>query len=874
MDARHLLPDELKYEYQIRGLADTEITRPYTPAGYLNAILQRELNEAIDPVARYRGSPDTALEELVLCKRVSQGLADAAFTLIASREWADDSFPTINSYRSRLRHYYDRMRRLPILRMSPQARDITHECLQRIRDICTQMAPYTRESMASMMPPNESQNDPEQNMPLHNSTTYTQADRAQGLIEPETPRPRSQSAPRAPDTPRIPPRRLYEHDTPEERPPSVPVEAAYPWDRPGNSNRTRSVRWQSDNQYYPAGNQRSDNTGMHQYSCISVPLLPREHSMVHEPQDQNRNGFHRRSEAPLGGHGFGNPEARPQSHTQRPSPSSQDQRAESDAGNRQPPNRAPPQPDSGPQVPNLQRRPPQVYAYAYTPREPPFNCQPRFDQHFQQQYSQQTGPNQRSTGAGATDTQRGPQADRQSQFGQHSQQQNPQQIGPNQRSTGPTNTQREQQFINQSQFNQNFQQQYPQQADPNQHFTGPANVPLQSQHTTRASSGPARQQHTFANDHSYDSERNAHTTRFGRDPYAPFDLENNTPNNHEANALRRWMYNKYYDGETEDKHHIGTEDFLERIRAYQAANGVTDLIILRNVAQSLINKAKTWWRGRQKFMTTLDQFEKGVRARFSPQTQDAEAIIEMIHKREQAEQEHLQEYIDWMLTHMVQVPNYWTEAAQMKRIIRGMNTQNYAHFIGRTFVSMKEFLNHCNELNRKSLPPSKKPIEAKKWFNPMRRPVNATEGLEEPYQMEGSYDDTESIASEEAVSPYEVDAMRKYSATVNNQRKAKPPVQQNTASLSEDIKAELPKLRAPDQLFRGQIGDRPIRCHNCLYRGHNHYTCPFPLGDFCWGCGQPDMHVNECGNCKDRASRIRQPPKNEKNSREANSTRQ
>lgn len=68
--------------------------------------------------------------------------------------------------------------------------------------------------------------------------------------------------------------------------------------------------------------------------------------------------------------------------------------------------------------------------------------------------------------------------------------------------------------------------------------------------------------------------------------YAPeitFDRESNQANTHEQQALRRWLHNKYYDG---DKNYASTDELINAIHGYQNSQHTHDSVILRNVAQS------------------------------------------------------------------------------------------------------------------------------------------------------------------------------------------------------------------------------------------------------------------------------------------------
>lgn len=737
IDAEHLQEAEVELELLIRNVNLDEIARG--PTGdrvqHLRGLLAEETANNVDRVEQFPfvGTNADAVAELLYCQGHANPLRNRLFMMVAAREWADDSLPTLHMYRSRLRHYYDRAARL-IPRRDEIAEGVLDNLLRDIRTIFVQTAPYVdigvneasaqSEAAGGNLTTNTGTNGriepPASPPPVHNSTTYTQA----GHGDPNTTT--------AGHTPRVGTQQPVGSDTEERR--NVRSDAMR---RGGARN---SVRWQDlQGGSEPNGGDRL-NERWPQHSEENCQNFGSRHSNWRGQNGYTEPGQHSVLSVPL----------------------------------------FPPERDD---VRNW---------YQYPSNQHPFNQWPQCDtsRHLRYNYNVPTQP----------------------PYGEYHR-----------------NVQHSRENMAQLQRTMHNVDTNPPPREPNHH-----------------PNGSGRPQFGY-------------TTRFGMEQDEPFCREANQANTHEQQALRRWMQNKYFDGETEDKNLLNTEDFLGALRDYQAAQQVSDMIILRNVGQTMIKQAKTWWLGRQKWIADLDQFEKGVRARFAPQTQDLQSIIDAVHRREQGETESLNSYVDSMLALMAKAPQYWTEENQIDRIIRSTNQQCYHFFVGRNFKSMDQLLAHCSDLSRKQQSAKPRASEPKRWVD-FRKRVNVTEANawhRELLEQGGDVSDTEEMLNE-----MEIDAIRKFVAA-ERQRKAK---QQATVVNSGEASAAEAKPRVPEEIYRGQIGEKPVRCYNCLYRGHTHYDCPFALGKFCWSCGKPDIHVNDCESCKNKPRKPSQ-PKNEQSSR-------
>lgn len=329
----------------------------------------------------------------------------------------------------------------------------------------------------------------------------------------------------------------------------------------------------------------------------------------------------------------------------------------------------------------------------------------------------------------------------------------------------------------------------------------------------------------------------------GRNNTSAYQREANRDNAQEQLAMRKWLQNKFFDGTPNG---MKVEQFLTTLRDYQAAQEVSDSVILRNLAQSMAGDAATWWRGRSRFIENMEDFERQFRGRFAPQTQDADDVVRAIHNRKQGEDEYVQKYLDDILELMQRLPmGYFTEPQQIATVLRGFNSQMYPLFLTRPFTSIKELLDYALQLTRNQ--------DVSRRFRPRPRYVNT---------MEAQSDGSEENESEE-MAPWEnalvclVKAAKQAVRRPNQKPKQVAVHDTNPSGMpsqsSEPRKQEYANAQekaVADKLFNTKIGDLPVRCDNCLARGHRHQNCPFPAKMFCYGCGEPGITVNQCKPCQ------------------------
>lgn len=385
-------------------------------------------------------------------------------------------------------------------------------------------------------------------------------------------------------------------------------------------------------------------------------------------------------------------------------------------------------------------------------------------------------------------------------------------------------------------------------------------VPLDN---TRAAPLTRRPSVQFPNEVQSDDDTEVadpHVTRyaslFGQEVVC--DREANQANTFEQQALRRWLHNRDFNGETtvDDKSTICADTFLTRLREYHQSQRTKDRVILQNVAQSLTGQASKWWEGNKHFIVTLADFEEQVRLRFAPETRDPRRITAAFYNRKQGPDEFLLNYLDDMFQLYSRIRDRLTEAEAIDIIVEGVNDRYTPTFVERAPTTLLQLRTLCTNLVAKKPRPTKKQYTAptadvrKPHF---QRKIHELEVVEETVTDE----DTE---SEEIERLNEIAAMQKYTELAKRaaaRKTAKP------AIVPSAVAEKLPNP-IPDNLFKGRNGEKQTRCWNCFSWGHNHYACPFEMKLFCYGCGAPDVHIDDCKMCKLKPATFIRPkqPKN------------
>lgn len=342
-----------------------------------------------------------------------------------------------------------------------------------------------------------------------------------------------------------------------------------------------------------------------------------------------------------------------------------------------------------------------------------------------------------------------------------------------------------------------------------------------------------------------------------------YNIQSNHANSQEQVALRRWFQNKFYDGKTEDRNHMNTEEFIQAVRTYQTSQQVSSEVILRNIGLNLLGDAKRWWTHRQEHTKSLAEFETRIRARFSPSTRDVGSVVAAVHKMEQQPGETLGKYLDNILILMGRAPGQWSDFEQMKIIIRGLSNEWHSYFVGKTFIHMEDFMNFCDELiHREDAKPKKKVEFAKRPSVQYERKVHAAEiTYSENEECEfNSGDESESELVQQINALQRIVANKKFDK--KPRRIWDKPRQVTQPVATTDATAPIVEQKPPEmesKLSEEIIGEGSSICFNCLHYGHHHDYCPFPKRIFCFGCGRPKTFIKDCVTCQARIANL---PKN------------
>lgn len=331
----------------------------------------------------------------------------------------------------------------------------------------------------------------------------------------------------------------------------------------------------------------------------------------------------------------------------------------------------------------------------------------------------------------------------------------------------------------------------------------------------------------------------------------------NRENTFEHQTLKRWVGPKDFTGATQadDRTHINLNTFMMRVRAYQSAQEVEDVVVLRNIGQSLAGQAGKWWENKKHEIATVDEFERAIRMRFEPDTSDPTRLTAKFYNTRQKEGEFLLDYYDEKLSIYRRLPvgHFTTEDDVIEAVIEGMTAQYAKSFIERMPHTLKELDTFCNQLvAREPRSSTRESRTLPKASDPLRRYVRkAVNEITEITPVNRDQSDSE-YDEAEIDERMEVLAMNQY-------KKIERAANNNANAVKTEPKKEHP---ISNEVYQKQIGDKPWRCHNCLIRGHNHLSCPYEMRKFCHGCGAPNTMMKDCNVCKSRPYTQRPKSKN------------
>lgn len=344
------------------------------------------------------------------------------------------------------------------------------------------------------------------------------------------------------------------------------------------------------------------------------------------------------------------------------------------------------------------------------------------------------------------------------------------------------------------------------------------------------------------------------TSQFGRDLI--FNRASNRENTFEHQTLKRWIGAREYIGtpHADDKTSLSLQTFMSRVKSYQSAQEVEDIVVLKNIGQSLAGHAGKWWENKKHDITTVEEFERALRMRFEPDTRDPNRLIAKFYNTRQREGEFLLDYYDEKMSIYRRLPTYQfaNEADAVEAIVEGMTTSYAKSFIERMPRTLIELDTFCNQLVAREPRSSRESRALPKSSEPLRRYVRkAVNEITEITPVNRDQSDSEHDEAE-IDERMEVLAMNQY-------KEIERAASNNANAGKTETKKEHP---ISNEVYQKQIGDKPWRCHNCLIRGHNHLSCPYEMRKFCYGCGAPNTMMKDCNVCKSRPYTQRPKPKN------------
>lgn len=214
-------------------------------------------------------------------------------------------------------------------------------------------------------------------------------------------------------------------------------------------------------------------------------------------------------------------------------------------------------------------------------------------------------------------------------------------------------------------------------------------------------------------------------------------------------CMSRALGNRRYDGSSSDgKTTLTLDEFISHLRQYQFSSGNPDREILLCLSIVLQGKAFRWWSAEKDRITTIDDLEVRLKARFENQQMDSMSLLMKLSSRKQGKEEYLLDYIDDMRILASCCKTEFPESSLIAKIIDNAHERIRGILSARTYDSMTDFVRFA-EYNAGRVPTT---IEKKPPFRkPFNRSVQALEA-EPNSESENEHSSTESdmLANDEA----------------------------------------------------------------------------------------------------------------------------
>lgn len=293
-------------------------------------------------------------------------------------------------------------------------------------------------------------------------------------------------------------------------------------------------------------------------------------------------------------------------------------------------------------------------------------------------------------------------------------------------------------------------------------------------------------------------------------------------------SLKQFLSNRYFDGETFDKTHMGVEDFILSLSMYARTSLDAADTIMRNMASLLTGKALVWWSNQVTSIATFSDFIQSLRCRFATYTSDRHGMISAIYRRMQRKDETLADYVDSMRAMMANVPDIFDDITQVRTITRNADPEWRKLLLGKVYGTMQDFTRFVNELAHISVPtPSSSRNDKKPSFG--NKKVHAMEFANE---TEHDSEDESEDESDRTMDILATILRKAMNGSLHGRQRIDP-----KKRTRDDTHRRSPSFNSNENKGKGSGPS------NQAVQGQ--YRPPVS----CYGCGTPNVYRPECQVC-------------------------
>lgn len=270
------------------------------------------------------------------------------------------------------------------------------------------------------------------------------------------------------------------------------------------------------------------------------------------------------------------------------------------------------------------------------------------------------------------------------------------------------------------------------------------------------------------------------------------------PNYRKKNPVKKW--NLKYSG---DSSPLGLKQFLNRVEFLANREEMELQAVLKDIHFLLAGQAETWYFQRGNRIENWQQFCYEIKARFLDPNHE-QITTRQLFNCKQYDSEEFSKFLERFEKIEMDLEHALEDQEKLQILKANLNYTYTDKLIAKEFTSLNSFMAICRNLQLH--------LKAKSG-----RRLSSTQ---QDTQQHGNNHPT------------------------NTSWNFQSGRNQNTSANSNQNPRSTPSSNS------GRVSQNPFKCFNCNEMGHRYSSCTTPLKQFCRRCGHPNVHTNECTNCR------------------------